>query len=181
VRVLVGLLCALTLVVVASALKRMELYADAYGFTRARLLADAIQVWVGLLFVLLLAAGVTLRARWFPRAALAAAVAVLFGLVAINPDALIARSIIGRHDRNGYPIDYVYLSTLSADAVPEFSAVWKSEADGLRSQFEQALGDEDPWYGWNAGREEARRLLRAWRELYDKTLQPARDYRPHRE
>jgi Domain of unknown function (DUF4153) len=153
VRLLVGPLCLLTLVIVVSALKRMELYADAYGFTRARLLVDAAQVWVGLLFVLLLAAGVMLRAGWFPRAALAAAVAVLFGLVAINPDALIARSVIDRYARNGYPIDYSYLSTLSPDAVRELY-----RADTMP---EWGLDEPDPWYGWNAAREEARRLRRS--------------------
>ena len=35
-RVSLGLLCALTLVVVVSALHRMHLYQEAYGFTQAR-------------------------------------------------------------------------------------------------------------------------------------------------
>jgi Domain of unknown function (DUF4153) len=161
IRVLVGLLCGLTLVVIASALKRMDLYAYAYGFTPARLLADAVQVWFGLLFVLLLAAGVRLRARWFPRAALATAVAVLFGLVAINPDALIARSIIERYERNGFPVDIGYLYQLSPDAVPEFMALPFAERDAILSYFEQQpLSEPDPWYGWNAAREAARKALR---------------------
>ena len=47
-RVLGGLLCGLTLVVVASALKRMALYVGAYGFTGERLLGNAFEVWLGL-------------------------------------------------------------------------------------------------------------------------------------
>ncbi len=43
-----GLLCLLTLVVVASALHRVELYQQAYGFTRLRLLVDLFEGWLGL-------------------------------------------------------------------------------------------------------------------------------------
>ena len=57
-RLLLGLLCALTLVVLASALKRLGLYEEAFGFTRLRLLAHGGILWLGGLFVLVLAAGV---------------------------------------------------------------------------------------------------------------------------
>ena len=56
-RALLAALCVLTLVVIASALRRLELYEEAYGFTRLRLTADAILLWLGALFVLVLAAG----------------------------------------------------------------------------------------------------------------------------
>lgn len=39
-RVLLGLLCCLTLVVVASALYRLHVYEQAYGFTELRLLVS---------------------------------------------------------------------------------------------------------------------------------------------
>ena len=65
-----GLLCLLTLVVVASALYRMHLYQEAYGFTELRLLVDVFEGWLGLLVVGVLAAGVTMKAAWLPRAAL---------------------------------------------------------------------------------------------------------------
>src|SRR6266508_4022313 len=119
IRVLGGALCVLALVVVASALRRMALYADAYGFTRLRLAAFTGELWLGLLFVLLLVAGVRLGgARWLPRAATATAAAVLLALVAINPDAYIARTIIDRYRHDGH-LDANYLSHLSADAVAE--------------------------------------------------------------
>ena len=46
-RVSLGLLCALTLVVVVSALHRMQLYQEAYGFTQARLVVDVFEGWLG--------------------------------------------------------------------------------------------------------------------------------------
>ena len=56
-----GLLCVLTLVVVASALYRMHVYQEAYGFTRLRLLVDVFEGWLGLLVLGVMAAGVGLR------------------------------------------------------------------------------------------------------------------------
>jgi hypothetical protein len=53
---LLGALAALTLVVLASAYKRLHLYEDAFGFTRLRLAADAAILWLGALFLLVLAA-----------------------------------------------------------------------------------------------------------------------------
>ena len=52
-----GALCLLTLVVVASALYRMDLYQDAYGFTRLRLLVDLFEGWLGLVVLGVLVAG----------------------------------------------------------------------------------------------------------------------------
>ena len=61
-----GLLCVLTLVVVASALYRMHVYQEAYGFTRLRLLVDVFEGWLGLLVLGVMAAGVGLRGWWLP-------------------------------------------------------------------------------------------------------------------
>ena len=57
-----GLLGAATMVVVASALYRMSVYQDAYGFTRLRLLVDVFEGWLGLLVLATMAGGVALRA-----------------------------------------------------------------------------------------------------------------------
>ena len=92
-RLLGGALCGLTLVVIASALTRLGLYADAYGFTATRLLAYAAVVWLGLVFVLVLVAGVRLRAAWLPRATVvAAADGGAHRAGAVNPEALMARA-----------------------------------------------------------------------------------------
>ena len=56
-----GALCLLTLVVVASALHRMDLYQDAYGFTRLRLVVDLFEGWLGLVVLAVVAAGIGLR------------------------------------------------------------------------------------------------------------------------
>src|SRR5437773_1645299 len=102
IRLLVGALGVLTLVVMASALRRMGLYVGAYGFTRVRLAAFTFEVVLGALFVLVLAAGVRLRAPWLPAAAVATGVVALLGLVAVNPDAYIAGTVIARYHHDGH-------------------------------------------------------------------------------
>ena len=80
-----GALCLLTLVVVASALYRMDLYQDAYGFTRLRLLVDLFEGWLGLVVLGVLVAGIRLRGWWLPRMALLSGAALLLGLAAGQP------------------------------------------------------------------------------------------------
>jgi hypothetical protein len=158
VRLLGGLLCALTLVIVASALKRLALYAGAYGFTVPRLLAFAGEVWLGLIFVLLLGAGVRLKAAWMPRASMAAGVLVLFALVAVNPDALMAHTVLSRHS-GPYPVDIDYLQSLSADATPEI-AKYPDIAWCALKPLSVELRQPDPWYAFNTSRLNARHVLR---------------------
>ena len=116
-RALLGLLCALCLVIVASALYRLHLYEEAFGFTRLRLFMNAFETWLGVLVVLVMVAGVRLRATWLARAVVATAAIGLLTLGALNPDAFVAERNLDRFQSTG-KIDVVYLQQLSADAVP---------------------------------------------------------------
>jgi hypothetical protein len=159
-RSLLGLLSALTLVIVASALSRMAAYEQAYGFTRQRLLVTACELWLGVVFLLILVAGIRLRGRSVPRGALAAAVAALLGLAILNPDAFIARRNVARFVETGR-IDVDYLRTLSADAVPALQSL----PEPYRSCALAAINDElaggrpEAWFEWNLGRRTARAQL----------------------
>jgi hypothetical protein len=42
-----------------------------------------------------------------------------------------------------------------------------ASASVVWGQLGEQLDEPDPWYGWNASREEARRLLRGWRSQHD--------------
>jgi len=152
VQVSLGLLCAMTLVVVASALYRMHVYQEAYGFTELRLLVDVFEGWLGLL-VLAMLVGLFWRIEiWLPRLALLSGAVALLGLAAINPDAWIARQNLERYDETG-KVDWYYLRGLSSDAVPVLA-----ELDG--KDRECALGGhevgKDDWLEWNLGRWQAR-------------------------
>jgi ABC-type multidrug transport system fused ATPase/permease subunit len=149
-RVGLGLLCCLTLVVVASALYRIHVYEQAYGFTRLRLLVSFFEGWLGLVVVLVLVAGIRLRGRWLPRAALLTGAAMLLLLSAINPDAYIAHQNVNRFEHTG-KADWGYLSGLSADAVP----VLQTLPERYRGCVTTAEGTQNDWLEWNLGRSRA--------------------------
>ena len=112
-----GLLCVLTLVVVGSALHRMGLYQEAYGFTTLRVVVDVFEGWLGFVVLAVAALGATGRARWLPRTALLSGAVVLLGLVAVNPDGWVAGHNIDRWQSTG-KLDADYLQSLPADAAP---------------------------------------------------------------
>lgn len=157
IRVALGLLCASTLVVVASALYRMHLYQEAYGFTRLRLLVDVFEGWLGVLVLATLAAGVTLRAAWLPRFGLFSGVALLLGLAALNPDAWIAERNLDRYAATG-TVDWSYLADLSDDALPVLATLPRPLAE---CAIELDGRDDDDWLEWNLGRVQARAFVEA--------------------
>jgi signal transduction histidine kinase len=152
-----GLLCVLTLVVVASALYRMHVYQEAYGFTRLRLLVDVFEGWLGLLVLGVIAAGLTLRAAWLPRAALLSGAGLLLLLAAVNPDAWIAQHNLDRYDETG-KVDWYYLQGLSADAVPVLSAL---PDEVVECALMGHMPGNDDWLEWNLGRQRAEPLMRS--------------------
>lgn len=149
-RLVLGLLCCLTLVVVASAQYRIHVYEQAYGFTRLRLLVSFFEGWLGLVVGLVLVAGIRLRGRWLPRAALLTGAATLLALAAINPDAYIAQRNVDRFEQTG-KVDWYYLSDLSADAAPALATL----PQGYRNCVTTVKPSPDDWLEWNFGRSRA--------------------------
>ncbi|MDA0182506.1 DUF4173 domain-containing protein [Solirubrobacter phytolaccae] len=113
-RGLLAALCVLTLIMLVSALHRLQLLEDAYGFTRLRFAAHAILLWLGALFTLVLVAR---GAGWLPRAMLTITVASFLAFALADPDRRIAEWNVDRYERSG-KVDGTYLGTLSADAIP---------------------------------------------------------------
>jgi hypothetical protein len=160
IRVVLGALATLTLVIVASALHRMDVYADTYGLTRQRVLVALCEMWLGVVFLMVVIAGIRLKALWLPRAATAAGVLALLALAVANPDRLIADRNITRYEQLNR-IDIVYLSTLSADAVPALNRLNGENRDCALQPIDRDLRDDpDDWRGWNLSREQARDLLK---------------------
>ena len=155
-RISLGLLCALTLVVVVSALHRMQLYQEAYGFTQARLVVDVFEGWLGVVVLAVAISGLVRWGTWVPRFALVTGVVGLLGIAAINPDAWIARHNIERYEETG-KVDVDFLSTLSDDAVPVLATALP---EPLRSQaLDGRTPAEDDWLAWNLGRWRAAEYL----------------------
>ena len=83
---------ALTLVVVVSALRRLDLYENAYGLTMLRLYAAVFVGWIGVSLVLLGAWVAKGGDRgWFPAAAVAAGLVAVLALNVVNPEAVVVR------------------------------------------------------------------------------------------
>ncbi|GAA3525675.1 hypothetical protein GCM10022234_23460 [Aeromicrobium panaciterrae] len=156
VRISLGVLCALTLVVVASALHRMDVYQDAYGFTVLRVLVDIFEGWLGLLVVATMVGGVALKASWLPRFGLFSGVALLLAFALINPEAWVARQNIDRYETTG-KIDWTYLQTLSDDAVPTLSKLPADEVGCALTRYDGT--SDDDWLEWNLGRARATAIV----------------------
>jgi two-component system sensor histidine kinase BaeS len=152
-----GVLCALALVVVVSALYRMHLYQEAYGFSQLRLLVDTFEIWLGLIVVAVMVAGIRLRGAWLPRMALVSAAVMLLGLAALNPDAWIARHNLDRYEETG-KVDWAYFGDLSNDAIP---TIVDAPADVRACALQRASRNrDDDWLEWNLGTSRAERATK---------------------
>jgi two-component system sensor histidine kinase BaeS len=153
----------------ASALYRMRLYQEAYGLTHLRFLTTAFIIWLAMIFVLFSATVLRGAPRWFTAGAVTAALAAVFLLAVVNPDARIVEANVQRA-RGGAEFDAGYLRELSADAVPAIVAALPSLPESGRCATAHWLvtrwGEEaraarpGDWRTWNYSRTNARRLVR---------------------
>jgi hypothetical protein len=151
-----GALCVMTVVVVVSALYRMHLYEEAYGFTRLRLLVSVFEGWLGVVVLLVIIAGVVGAGRWLVPVAVRLGAAGLLGLALFNPDLYIAEHNIARAAAP-VGIDWEYLGELSADAYPALVRL-PDEQFACATRFTAELGEDD-WLEWNLSRERTRDLM----------------------
>lgn len=117
-RALLAALCVLALVVLASALHRLGLYEEAFGFTLARLAVHALLLGTGAIVILVVVALASGRRGWLPRASVGLVATAALAFWVSDPDRRIADHNVDRYEATGR-IDADYLGGLSADAVPE--------------------------------------------------------------
>jgi hypothetical protein len=160
VRLLLGALVVGALTVVASALWRMMVYEQAYGFTRLRVFVSAFELWLGVVFLLVLIAGIRLGGSWLPQLVVGTWVLTLLGLVLLNPDRFIAAQNVDRYEQTN-KLDLLYLRSLSPDAAPELDRLPdKYRACALRGIKQQLANEPDDWRGFNVARHRAERIVR---------------------
>jgi hypothetical protein len=157
-RVLEIALCLLTLVVLASALRRLGLYEETYGFTRLRFAGHAALLYLGALFALVLVT----RA---PQAIVAVTAAALLTFALSDPERRIAEHNVERYERTG-KLDVAYLKTLGADAAPALASVTAPPCVG-----------RDGIAGFNLARAAARRTSTARRTGASARCDPRRPSR----
>jgi hypothetical protein len=171
--VLLGVLCGLTMVVLASALHRMNLYTEAYGLSRLRLSVQATVWWLGTLFALVLLAGAArLLGRgsgWLPRTVVLVTGLGLGAFAIVNPDLQVAHTQV--QVRGVTKLDSDYLGDLGAEAVPALDKLPEPQRSCVLADVVRAngLSRPDPWNGWNLDRARARAVLAA--RPIDKSVQ----------
>ncbi len=152
---------ALVGVMVVSALQRLLLYEEIYGFTRLRTYSHVAIIWLGALFVPYLMALLAGRLRWFAPGALFVVIGFAATLNGLNVDRFIAARNIDRFNRGleflGYQTEDAsamglhtyYLLTLSDDALPDLLMLYARDdaainavlGPGLACRAEQIVGD----------------------------------------
>lgn len=171
-------LVALTAVVLASALLRLRLYQEAYGWTELRFYVLAAIVWlaIGCLFAVVTLA--TDRSRWLIHGMIGLSIAFGVAFNLIGPVRLVAEQNLARaiHPElvaagGETTVDVWYLNLLGndavlplADALPDLPADLQREVrEILRNRaytLEHSPGTMS-WQSWNLSREAARsRLVR---------------------
>jgi hypothetical protein len=118
--VFIGLSTALVLmlgVALASALLRLQLYENAFGFTRLRTYTHVFIFWLAVLLVAFLILLYLQRLRTFALIATTAGLGFVATLSIVNVDGFVAARNLARFEETG-DLDVAYLAQLTPDAFP---------------------------------------------------------------
>lgn len=157
-RLLLSSLGGMTLVILASALARLTLYEEAFGFTRVRITAHAIILWLAAILIVVIVGVLKGDMRWMPRTVVCLSAAAMTLLGVMRPDALVADGNVSRWLRTG-KVDIAYLSTLSSDAVPALIRLDPPLRDCALQGIATRLDEPETWLEWNLSRADARGRL----------------------
>lgn len=168
-------LVVLTAVVLGSALLRLRLYQEAYGWTELRFYVLAAIMWLAIGCLLAVLSLATNRTRWLIHAMLA--VSIVFGLAfnVIGPVRLVAEQNVARavHPELVAPggqagLDVSYLASLGDDALPvlvenlcTLPGPFGARAYDVAKAWTERLANDESgraWQAWNLSRERARNL-----------------------
>ncbi|MFI6501751.1 DUF4153 domain-containing protein [Nonomuraea typhae] len=158
-----GVLCALTLVILASALHRLDLYTEVYGLSRLRITVQATVWWLGAVFALVLLAGaLRLAGRgsgWLPRTIVLVTALGMGAFAVVNPDLRVAETQVAV--RGVAEMDSEYMGDLGAEAVPALDRLPEPQRSCVLRDVVKGNGLDapDPWNGWNLARSQAREVL----------------------
>ncbi len=171
-RALAGLQILLLFVIMLSAVERMRLYTQQYGLTEQRVYASAFMAWLAVVFVWFAFTVLRGRRDRFAFGAMLAGFALIGALHVVSPDALIARTNLQRASE-GRKFDALYLSRLSADAVPDVVAhLSELNPQDSRTVAAQIMkrwppGERDNWGSWSWSRARAMAAVESHRAMLE--------------
>ena len=169
-------LAGLTGAVLVSAVIRLRIYQEAYGWTELRFYVLATIVWLAIGIAITMVLLARDRMRWLVHGLTIAALVVLAGVNIVGPARLIADENVARvlnpalvppDGQTG--LDVGYAAELGDDAVPALVRVLPALAPPDRADLLARLRDRardlapaesTSWPSWNLGRERAREALR---------------------
>ena len=158
-------LIAMLGVTLASALMRLLLYENAYGFTRLRTYTHLFIFWLAALLVVVAVLLFRERLRVLAPVSVVAGFGFVATLGLINVDGFIAARNVARLQASG-ELDVLYLAQLSGDALPTLAGSLSGAsppellahlACQRTIRAEQKVGPE--WQSWNWGRVQAAEAL----------------------
>ena len=168
-------LAGLTAIVLVSALLRLRIYQEAYGWTELRFYVLATIAWLAIGIAVTTVLLARDRMRWLLHGLALGAIAVLVGINLVGPSRLIAEQNVARViDPALVPpdgmtgLDVTYALRLGDDAIPALVSVLPALDPAARSELTRrlllrrdALDDATAtsWPSWNLGREAARESL----------------------
>ncbi len=169
-------------VIMASALKRLSLYEDAYGFTITRFNGHVFIFFLAAVFACLVYAIYKNRSESFVlRTVVIACASYVLLLNVLNPEAVIAQMNIDRY-KQGKEIDAYYLMYFSGNAIDQKLELARIRAEEgfakIADRPDEVLIDtyigqvcriplQTHWSEWNYGREKARAALNEADDLCD--------------
>lgn len=177
-RALVVLLVVLTFVILIAALQRLNLYENAYGYTRIRVMSGTFMIWLAILLGVLLLAILRHHSETFWLGCIATALGFVLTLNLMNMDGFIANRNIARFEDTD-TLDIYYLLSLSDDAIPTIATLLDNPdlapvaQDNLRFGLSARLIDLDRdqegrgLFGYHIGKTRAQQAL----DKYRKTLE----------
>lgn len=164
---LAQLTVALTLIIVFVAVRRLGLYADAFGLTMLRLYSTVFAYWIGAVLILLglVLAGVGRTRGWLPSVAVGIGLVGLLWLNVANPEAVVVKHNVAFAERSGR-FDPVYVANLSDDAIPSLVDSLPMLDPAARRRLVTRLCPPEPargtgWASYNVARDRAFAALTA--------------------
>jgi hypothetical protein len=154
----IAIICQ-TLVIIASGLKRIYAYEQAYGYTYLRILVALFFLWVAGVFMLFILKIIRTKSlAWLISSGLCLAFVFLVFVSTFSIDRFIAGSNIDRYLKDGREMDIEYLSHLSADAYSEIERLeMETKDEKMRKSAEKVLlkmrkkaeKNLQHWASWN--------------------------------
>jgi hypothetical protein len=156
---LAGVHLLLLVVIVASAVQRMQAYQAAYGLTEERVAATAVLAWLTGVVVWFGATVLSGRRHRFVFGGLVTAYLLVGALHLMDPAGLVARHNLERREELG-GVDVAYLTAVGSDAVPflldSLGELSPYDQCVVASRLLRAWGPERPWdwrsFNWSDSR-----------------------------